>query len=55
MKQRTMKIDEELMIFIQKIKTAYFEKHHRIITLSDVIQGAFDQDILIMNLIKNNK
>lgn len=54
MKQATMKIDADLMVRIQKIKMAFYEKYHKTISLSEVIQRVFDKDPLIVTLMNNN-
>lgn len=52
MKQCTMKIDADLMARIQNLKAAYFDRYHKTITISEVIQRVFDKDPVIMALLK---
>lgn len=50
---RLAKIEDKLLINIQKLKIQVYEHTGRTVTVSGIIQMLYDQDPLILNLIKN--
>lgn len=53
--QRTMKLDDELFFRLQKIKMAYLERYHKTITFAEVVTMIMDKNILMMQLLNDNK
>ena len=50
---RLAKIEDKLLINIQKLKIQIYERTGRTVTVSGIVQMLYDQDPLILNLIKN--
>lgn len=50
MAQRTIKIDAQTLLVLQKLKLLYAEYYHRTVTISEVIEMLVDDDMLLKNL-----
>lgn len=55
MASRMAKLDDKLLTELQKLKVQMYEKYKHTVSISDIVQMLLDQDVLLMNLIKNNK
>ena len=53
MAQKTMKIDEDLMVTLQKIKVGYLERYHRTLSISEIVRLLLEQDRLVLGIAKS--
>jgi hypothetical protein len=58
MASRMAKLDEQLMIKMQKLKIQMFAKYKRTVSISDLVELLYDQDpqlIKLINTLKEDK